>query len=228
MANKLIIIGWGEMAEMAVEYFSSDTEYTVAALAAEQTYIEQAELPDYVDRMPVVPLETMRKEYPVAEYDAFVAIGYGKLNYARSRLYEKVKGMGYRMASYVSTKAFIGAAAVVGANCFVLENNTIQRNVVIGDDVFLWSGNHIGHGSIIENHVFLSSQVAVSGNCVIGEHSFLGIHAGMADHVKVARNCWIGAGVMLLRDTKENEIYRLPQIKPERLPAKSVFGSRTE
>lgn len=224
MPKKLVIVGWGEIAEIAAEYFSTDTHYSIVALAAEQTYIEKLGLPKAVDGKKIVPLEQMRQDFPVNEVDAFVAAGYGKLNHGRSRLYTLVKSMGYRMASYVSSKAFIGAGVTIGDNCFILEHNVIQRKAAIGNDVFLWSGNHIGHGSLIGDHVFLSSQVAISGNCEIGDHSFLGIHAGMGDKVKVARNCWIGAGVMLLHDTKENEIYRLPQVKPERLSAKSVFG----
>ena len=223
--NEIIIVGVGETAEMAFEYFTKDSPFEVVAFAAEENYIKNRSqnAPKMFD-LPIVALESLVHKYPPNRYRAFVAMAYGKLNHDRAKFYNFMKQSGYLLVSYLSSHAFIGENVKVGENCFILENNVIQRKVEIGDDVVLWSGNHIGHRSIIKNHVFLSSHVAISGYCKIGEYCFLGINSSVADNVKVAENCFIGGGVYLSHDTKPNEFYRSKPTVSERLSTKIIFG----
>ena len=222
--QKIVIVGMGETAELAFDYFTNDSPYEVKAFAAEKKYLDANPGMDEKENLPVVALEDMERLFPPGEYLAFVAMSYVKLNHDRARFYELVKNKGYICASYVSTQAFIGANVTIGENCFIFENNVLQRNVIIGNDVILWSGNHIGHRTVIEDHVFLSSHVAVSGFCRIGAYCFLGINSALGDNVTIGENCFIGGGVALMRDTKKNEIYRAVAQKPERLSTKAVFG----
>lgn len=227
MKNKLVVVGIGEIAEMAHDYFSYDSDYEVVAFAAEKDYLTKKNVKE-VDGLPVLSIEDMPKKYPADKYLAFVAISYSKLNHDRNRVYTKVKSLGYTMASYVSSKAFIGRNVEIGDNCFILENNVLQRNVKIGDNVTLWSGNHIGHRSVIADNVFLSSQVVLAGFCHIGKFCFLGVNSCVGDTVTIADNCFIGGGVVIMHDTKPNEIYRNQLILPDRLSAELVFGFRGE
>ncbi len=222
--HDIVIVGIGETAELAADYFAFDSPYTVSAFAAEGAFLEKRPDLKEIDGRPVLSLEDLPERYPSARYKAFVAMAYGRLNHDRARLYETMKAMGYSLVSYISSRAFIGSNVRVGDNCFILEHNVLQRNVTIGDDVVLWSGNHIGHRSVIENHVFLSSHVAVSGYCHIGPYCFLGINSALGDNVTVAENCFIGGGVALMKDTAPGQIYRVPPLKAEKLSSKIVFG----
>lgn len=222
--KKLVIVGLGETADLATDYFSNDSKYIICAYAAEKEYIENKLTEPVLNGCPVVDIEQLSEIYPVDDYKVFVAMAYGKLNHDRKAMYEKLKVKGYSFASYISSHAFIGSNVSIGENCFILENNVIQRNVTIGNDVILWSGNHIGHRTTIADHVFLSSHVAVSGYCYIGECSFLGINCCVGDNVTIADNCFIGGGVALMHDTKAGEIYRVPSAKAERLKSSMVFG----
>lgn len=227
MSKKLIIVGLGETAELAYDYFSYDSEYEVVAFAAEERYLAKKKLTLFED-LPVVAVEAMPSLFPVDEYNAFVAMSYSRLNHDRSRLYRAVKSMGYSLASYISSKAFIGRNVAIGDNCFILENNVLQRNVKIGNNVILWSGNHIGHRSSIDDNVFLSSHVAVSGFCHIGKYCFLGINSCIGDNVTIADDCFIGGGVALMHDSSFGEIYRTSHIEAERLSTKQIWGYKDE
>ena len=224
----IIIIGLGETAEMAYDYFVIDSSCVVRAFAAEARYISKHPEKKEVCGLPIVSVEEIESVYPPNKYKAFVAMSYSKLNHDRARLFDFVKERGYSFVSYISSRAFIGTHVEIGENCFILENNVLQRNVKIGNDVFLWSGNHIGHRSIIEDHVFLSSHVAVSGFCRIGEYSFLGINSSLGDNVSIAPKCFIGGGVTIMHDTKEAEIYKVNPAVPERLNSRIVFGYTEE
>ena len=222
--EKIVIVGIGETAELATDYFLHDSEYEICAYAAQKAYIDE-KLPERViDDYPVVEVESLTELYPPKQYKLFVAMAYGKMNYDRRNMYLTLKEEGYKFVSYISSYAYVGSNVSIGENCFILENNVIQRNVSIGDNVILWSGNHIGHRTKIHDHVFLSSHVAVSGLCEIGDNCFLGINCTLGDHISVAENCFIGGGVVLMHDTKPGELYRVPSVKPDRLGTKVVFG----
>ena len=205
MAGKpLVIIGNGEIAEMASEYFTHDSDYEVAAFAIGESFIKDRRLHD----RPVVPLEGLAASHPPSGFEAFVAIGDGQLNRLRRRLVEETKGLGYRLASYVSSRAFVWRNVSIGENAFILEHNVLQPFVTIGDHVTLWSGNHIGHRSVVEDDVFMASHVVVSGFCRIGARSFVGVNAALAPHVSVGEDNYIGMGAAITASTELDGIYQ--------------------
>ncbi len=199
MSKKLVIIGAGEFAEIAYEYFSDDSDYTVVAFAVEKKYRERDELRG----LPVVDFETVEKYYPVSEYEVFVAITYVKLNRVRRRLFLECKKKGYTCASYISSRAFFWKNAEVGENTFIFEDNTIQYHVKIGNNVILWSGNHVGHRSVIEDDVWITSHDVISGFCHIGRGSFLGVNATLGDKVTLGEDSVFGAGAVTVKSLED-------------------------
>jgi sugar O-acyltransferase (sialic acid O-acetyltransferase NeuD family) len=204
MPKPLVIIGNGEIAEMACEYFDHDSDREVAAFAIGAEFIKEPTLHD----RPVTPLDGLAAAYPPQRYDAFVAIGDGQLNRLRRRHVDDVKAMGYQLASYVSSRAFVWRNVTIGENCFVLEHNVLQPFTCIGDNVTLWSGNHIGHRSVIEDDVFVSSHVVVSGFCRIGARSFLGVNATLAHQVEIGDDNFIAMGAVVTASTEPDGIYQ--------------------
>ncbi|MBV9996518.1 MAG: acetyltransferase [Caulobacteraceae bacterium] len=200
----LVIIGNGEIAEMACEYFAYDSPREVAGFVIGAEYIK---VPSLHGR-PVTPLDELAVRYPPDAYDAFVAIGDGQLNRLRRRHVDGVRALGYQLASYVSSRAFVWRNVEIGENCFILEHNVLQAFTAVGDNVTLWSGNHIGHRSVIEEDVFMSSHVVVSGFCRIGARSFLGVNAAVAHQVTVAPDNFIAMGAAVAASTEPDSIYQ--------------------
>lgn len=200
--KELVIIGAGEFAEIAYEYFTHDSPYTVVAFSVEEAFLDKTSLYG----LPVVPLETIGTAYPASRVSLFVAVTYIKLNTVRERLYRTLQAEGYRFARYVSSRSFVWHTASIGDNAFIFENNVVQHRADIGNNVVLWSGNHIGHQSVVEDHCYLASHVVISGYCRIGENSFVGVNATFADHVTVGRDCLIGAGALILTDVPDDTI----------------------
>ena len=134
--------------------------------------------------MPVVAFEDVAKNYPPDSYDFFVALSYSKLNAVRKEKFLAAKEMGYKLVSFISSRATVLNEGRIGENCFIFEDNTIQPFVTIGNNVTLWSGNHIGHHSVIHDHTFVASHVVISGGVEIGEQCFVGVNATLRDHIK--------------------------------------------
>lgn len=199
--KKLIIIGAGELAMIAYEYFSYDSGYQVVGFAVEEAYIKEPTLYE----LPVVPFETVESYFSPLEYEAFVAIPASQLNRLRTRLYVKAKEKGYTLATYISSRAFVWRNAMIGDNCFIFEHNTVQPFVKIGNNSILWSGNHIGHQTVIEDHCFVSSHVVISGYCRIGHSSFIGVNSTFNDNVSIPHSCIVASGSLINKNLQEPE-----------------------
>lgn len=200
--QKLVIFGSGDMGQLALYYFSKQTEYQVVAFTLDSAYMMGTEFCD----LPVVAFEDVKHHYPPAEHDFFVAMAYGKINAQRKEKYHAAKALGYRMASFVSPHATV-LTDKIGDNCFILEDNTIQPFSQIGNNVTLWSGNHIGHHSTIKDHAFLASHIVVSGGVVVGEQVFIGVNATLRDHITIGDRTVVGAGTLILQDAEADGLY---------------------
>ena len=217
--RKLVIVGDSAFAGIAHEYFDADSDYTVVGYSVETAYLKRSEL----HGLPVVPFETLEQHFAPNEHAVFVATTYTQLNRLRARLSAQAKARGYRLASYVSSRAFVWRNVTLGEHCFIFEDNTVQPFVSIGDNVVLWSGNHIGHHSVVKAHCFIASHVVVSGFCTVGEYSFLGVNATLANNVNVGRDNWVGPNVALMKDTPDGALFKTEQPEPARVSATRFF-----
>lgn len=203
MRKPLVIFGTGEIAQLAHRYFSSDTDYDVVAFTVDASYISA---PQFCD-LPVLPFDEIATRYPSAAHEMFVGLGYSMVNHLRRTKYLAAKALGYRLASYISSRATVLNDGQIGDNCFIVENNTIQPFATIGNNVMLLGDARIGHHSTIHDHSFIASHVAVSGGVEIGESCFIGVNATLRDHIKIGDRCVIGAGALLLADAEPDGVY---------------------
>jgi sugar O-acyltransferase (sialic acid O-acetyltransferase NeuD family) len=217
--KSLIIVGLGETALLAYEYFTHDSEYEVVAFAAGREFITQ----DSLCGRKVIPLEDLATERPPDTCTLFVAISSGKLNRDRARVYGLLKAQGYFFASYVSSRAFVWHDVEIGENCFILENNTLQPFVKIGNNVTIWSGNHIGHRTIVKDDCFVSSHCVISGFCELGRGSFLGVNCTIEDHVVIGEDNFIGARALIQKDTGARGLYQETQTEISKVSTHRLF-----
>lgn len=213
--KRLLIFGTGTIGEVAHYYFSHDTSYSVVGFTADQDHVKASSFCG----LPVVPFEEANKTFSPDDTEVFVAVSYAKLNDVRKNKCEAAAAMGYRLASYVSTRAYVPSSFSPGTNCFILEDNTIQPFVKIGNNVTLWSGNHIGHHATIGDHCFIASHVVISGGVVIGESCFVGVNATIRDHVTIGPRCVIGAGALILADAEAEGVYLGPATERSKVPS---------
>ena len=217
--KKLVIVGDSAFAEIAFEYFKYDSDYEPVGFTVEKDFLVKTQL----FGLPVVPLEHLEDELPASEYEVFIAITYTALNTLRERLFEQLKSRGYKLATYVSSRAFVWRNAKVGENCFIFEDNTVQPFVEIKNNCILWSGNHIGHHSLIRENCFISSHVCISGFCDIGKNTFIGVNATVANNVRVGNFNWIGPDVTIMKSTTDDELWGPERMAPKKTSARKFF-----
>jgi sugar O-acyltransferase (sialic acid O-acetyltransferase NeuD family) len=215
---KLVVFGLSQWAELAHFYFQHDSNHQVVAFTADRQYLKETSFKN----LPVVPFDEVEASYPPSEFAMFIPLSFKKMNHVRAEKYREAKQRGYKLVSYVSSKATTWPDFQCGDNCFIFEDNTIQPFVRIGNNVVMWSGNHIGHHTTIHNHVMITSHVVISGCCTIGEYCFFGVNSSVRDETVVAHDTLVGMDVSIARDTKEYEIYRAPAAEPERVRSNQI------
>jgi sugar O-acyltransferase (sialic acid O-acetyltransferase NeuD family) len=202
----VILFGLDKFAEVVYYYFIHDSPYKIVAFTADQKYIDG----NQKFGIPVIPFEEIEKKYPPSKFKMFIAIGYSNVNKNRAEKYFEAKQKGYELISYVCSKSVVWDP-IIGDNCFIFENQTIQPYVKIGNNVVLWSGNHIGHHGQIGDHCFITSHVVISGSVIIEPYCFLGVNSTIRDGIRIKQRCVIGAGALITKDTIENGVYYGPQ-----------------
>jgi sugar O-acyltransferase (sialic acid O-acetyltransferase NeuD family) len=201
--KRLVIFGTGQIGQVARYYFSEDSDYEVVGFTVDAAYVDRSGDTGST----VASFEEVERHFPPDQCDMFIAMGYGKLNRLREAKLQEARGKGYRIARYVSSRAWVWRGFEPTDNLFLLENNTVQPFVSIGENTTLWSGNHIGHHTTIGANVFIASHAVISGSVSIGDNCFIGVNATVADNLSIGARCVLGAGALLLRDAEDGSVY---------------------
>ena len=211
--SKVIIFGLQDFAELAYYYLENDSKHDVVAFSVHQKYMpEKFEFKG----LPVVAFEEIEKNYPISEFMFFAPLSPSKMNRLRETVYNQIKSKGYKMISYISSKATV-CHNEIGDNCFILEDNTLQPFTRIGNNVVIWSGNHIGHHSIIDDHVMFSSHVVLSGHCKVEKYCTLGVNSTIRDGLTIAEGTFVAMGACIVKSTDPWSMYKgNPAVKSER------------
>jgi len=200
----VVIFGLQDYAELAHFYLENDSPHRVAAFCVNRPYIPES---GSCKGIPVVAFEDVQDTHPAADFRFFAPMSPKRMNRERERIFNDIRAKGYRMISYVSSRATV-LGSEIGENCFVLEDNTIQPFTRIGDNVVLWSGNHIGHHGSIRDHVTMTSHVVMSGHCEIGAYSFLGVNATLRDGVRIGEGTFVAMAAAVMKHTEPWSVYK--------------------
>jgi len=201
---KVIVFGIRDFASLAHYYLRNDSPHEVIAFSVNEKYLPED---GRFEGLPTVAFEKVERIYPPEAYSFFVPMSHREMNRYRKSIYDQVKDKGYRLISYISSKATVFHEDDIGENCFILEDNTIQPFTTIGNNVVIWSGNHIGHHSLIGDHVFFTSHVVLSGNCVVEPFCFFGVNATIRDGLRIAEGSFIAMSASVTKETTPWRVY---------------------
>lgn len=217
--SKVVLFGAGKIAEVVYHQLRHDSRHEVVALTVDPAWKKA----DTIFGLPVVLFDDVTRLYPPDKFEMFIAIGYQDLNAARAAKYHEAKAKGYKLITYVSSRANNFSNRPIGDNCLVFENVTLQPGCSVGNNVFLWSGNHVGHHSSIEDHCYIAGQVVLSGNSVIEPNCFVGVNATIGNAVRVGRESFLGAGSLVTKDVAPKSVHIVADTPKFRLDSESFL-----
>lgn len=203
MEKKVVLFGNGSVACATHFLLTHDSPYQIAAFTVDREYIKD----DTLFELPVVPFDRVASIYPPDAYNMFIAVGHVRVNRIRADRYYQAKEMGYQFINYVSSRSLTWPGLIIGDNCKIGQNSTINPFAKLGNNVSIGSGSNVGHHTVIKDHSSLAPGVTIAGNVCVEPYCLIGANATIRDRVTVARECVIGAGAVILEDTREREVY---------------------
>jgi sugar O-acyltransferase (sialic acid O-acetyltransferase NeuD family) len=202
--QRVVVFGNGQPAELNYFYLTNDTQYEVAGFTVDQAYIKE----DRLFELPVVPFEDVETVFLPDEYKMSLSISYRNMNKLKAEKYEQAKAKGYQLISYISSRASTWPGLLLGDNSFIYEYCSICPFAQIGNNVYIGPGSVIGHHSVIGDHCFIGPNATILGSTIIEPYCVIGSNSCIRDGgIVIARECIIGTGVSINKDTRERGVY---------------------
>ena len=201
--NEIIIFGTGEFAQEIFLYLEKFSEFKVVAFTIHKEFIKEEKLYE----KPIIQFEEIENNYSPNEVSMLICIGFSKMNKKRERIFLEVKNKNYKLENFIHPSNYVWDELEIGENCIILENNVIRPHVKIGNDVIIENNNVISHHCIIKDHCYITSQTIIAGHVTIESNCFLGINCTIRNRIKIEKESLIGAGAVILKNTKEKEVY---------------------
>ena len=201
--NKIIIFGTGEFAQEIFLYLEKFSEFKVVAFTIHKEFIKDKTLFE----KPIIPFEEIENNYSPNEVSMLICIGFSKMNKKREKIFLEVKNKNYKLENFIHPSNYVWDELEIGENCIILENNVIRPHVKIGNNVIIENNNVISHHCIIKDNCYITSQAIIAGHVTIESNCFLGINCTIRNRIKIAKESLIGAGAVILKNTKEKEVY---------------------
>lgn len=213
MKKDLIIFGVGKMAEVISYYAKEECGYNVVAFTVDAQY----KTAETFSNLPVTAFDNIELQYPPAQYDMFVAVGYQDLNKFRATKCNEALAKGYLLVSIISPRANVPLNVTYGWNCFIMPPAIVHPCVQLKNNVFVWSGAMVAHHSVIDDNCWLTSCCNISGNVHIGANTFLAVNATIGHSVSIGKNCFLGANTLVTKNLEDDKVVIAESQKPLRL-----------
>lgn len=201
--RKLVIFGAAAFAEIAHYFFVHDSAYNVVGFTVDRDYLVESRFLG----LPVVPFDEVIRHFSPAEHDIFVAMGIGAVNRQRAAKVDEAERLGFRLASFLSSRADVPKGLAVRPHTMIMEHAAIHPYVEIGRDTIIWSASRIGFRTRIGDHCWIVSAI-LGESVTVGDGTFVGLNATVAPGVVIGPHNIIGAGALILANTGADEVYR--------------------
>ncbi|MBQ7457470.1 MAG: acetyltransferase [Desulfovibrio sp.] len=219
----ILLAGNAAAARVVFGYLALDPRYTVDACVVDDPYVDQALLTD----VPSVGISQVQATIPPKDVRIIMAVGYDKVNSVRQNLFEKLKGLGYAMETYIHPKANVLTKHPIGEGSVLMAGAVLEPGARLGCDCFLWANVVVAHDAVIDDHCWLAAGAVVSGMAKVGCRSFVGVNATISNKVEIGADNIVGGSAFMSRSTKPNMVHLARSGEPFRCSAQeyaTYFG----
>ena len=174
-------------------------------------FADDVKLGGFVEDSPEI---TEKMGVPVLSYQRFIEdftksrliIPLSK-NRSRQAVFERARGHGVQLYSFISPLANVWDRDAIGENCYIQEFNNIQFGTTVGDNCILWAGNHVGHHGHLGISSQLTSHVVISGRCRVGERCYFGVNSSVRDGLVITDEVVLGMSSGLVKNARKSGLY---------------------
>lgn len=197
MKKKLIIVGCGGHAKVALECALSTGQYQVVGFSDDFT---KGSFKGYKI---LGSLASVKNKYSdESEIQFFIAVGE---NHKREKIFNFFGG-GISCAILVHPTASVAATTSIGEGTIIMANAVIESDAAVGKFCILNTNSSLNHDCVMGDFASLAPGVNVGGNCMIGKSSAICIGASISHGKIIGESSVIGGHSFVNSDIPEKKI----------------------
>lgn len=135
---------------------------------------------------------------------AFVTLGSVGIPDKRTKIFEKLKKIGFEFPNIIDKSSTIGKDVCLSEGIFIGKNVIINTESKIGSYVIINTGAIIEHECKIGDFVHIAPGSVICGNVSIGDRTHIGANATLIQGIKVGANVVVGAGSTIIKNVEES------------------------
>lgn len=201
--KNIVLAGNATTAEILYGYLERDQRYRVIGMTVDDDFVAGGG----VSGLETVPFSQLPRVHGPADCAIIMAMGYNSLNRVRASMFERLKGAGYAIETYVHPDARIYTRHPLGEGCVVLPSAVLEPHVRVGANTLVWANTTLAHHCSVDDHCWVASGAVISGQAHVKHNSFIGVNATVVNEVVVGAYNIVGAGALITRSTKDSTVH---------------------
>ena len=217
----MIIFGASRLASLLWYCLTQDSPHEVVGFTVDASHRQGGAL----HGLPLIDFEVIEQHFPPPDHGMIVALGVTEMNSLRQARCTAARQKGYKLESYISSRAMTWPDLIMGDNCLIFDGAILQPFTTLGEGVIIRSGVHISHHNTIGDFCYFGPRVCLGGSVTVGNHCFLGLNATVCPRVSIGDRCFVAAGAVLNRDADGDHMYVGAPARRRPLPAREIASS---
>ena len=145
--------------------------------------------------------------------EVIIAIGNNKVREKNYKALNKI----FKFATLIHTKSHCAYGVKIGDGTVVMPGSLINTDSIIGRNCIINSNSSIDHDCVIGDHSHICPGVVLAGNVKIGKNCWIGLGTKIIQNCNIGDNVFIAAGAVVTKDIKSNSFVKgIPAKKYEK------------
>jgi len=168
-AERIILVGGGGHCRSVIDVIEQQGKYKIDGIVDLKENIGEKVL-----GYPVIACDNQLRELFSSCKNALITVGHIKTNSLRLKLYESLKGIGYKLPVITSPLAYVSRHAQIGEGTVIMHHALVNANANIGKNCIINSKALIEHDAQVGDHCHISTASVINGGVVVGNNTFVG------------------------------------------------------
>lgn len=205
--DSIILIGGGGHCKVIIDIIRQKNEYTIVGISDLKSFYGKI----INDIKIIYNDDDLRDLFFKGVKYAFVSLGSVSCNEKRSKLFNLIKAIGFKIPVISSSNSVISPSVKIGIGSIIMNGTIINCDAIVGENCIINTGAVIEHDCIIEDNCHIAPGVIISGGVRIGANSHIGTGASVIQGINIGRDVLVGAGSVVVKDIPDGaKVYGVP------------------
>tara|TARA_Y100000591_G_C21742469_1_gene650130 strand:+ start:203 stop:793 length:591 start_codon:yes stop_codon:yes gene_type:complete len=191
--KKILLLGAGGHAESCIDLLSEQNIFVLSGICGKLKEKNKKILKKFSVTYTDNDLLKLSQKFKYA----LIGVGQIYSHQNRSRLFKKLKSLGFKLPTIKSKYSIVSNYSIIGEGTVIMHGAIIGPNVEIGNNCIINSNALIEHGSKIRDNVHISTSATINSGVRIGSGSFIGSRSVIKQETKIKNNTFIKMGSII-------------------------------